>query len=271
MKRYLSYSGVVLGMLAAALTGCADEESTSEPEQVKSAITSQGFLTNGCAGTGIFNITSNNLINFVALDQSSFANVNSQLFSMNQQNQQQLIASSQNASALSSAFTSMLDQVSNFTSAFQQAAMLAQQQSSQFNNASATNFNQANSIATVASNSSHLAAGQNTQWTRNNASGFNNAWNSNRANTWANQANQASGFNSANSALFNAIASDAQTFANSGQFANANRGAMNRANSLSNAGSATDATNAINSAASNGANNSAIMNNGVSSIAGGGF
>src|SRR6187200_1488937 len=101
MKRYFSVSGVVLGMLAAALAGCGDENAAEEgnTQETKSAITSRGFAVNGCLGTGVFAINSNNLIDFVALDQSSFSNVNAQLFSLSQNNQQSLIASSANSSA----------------------------------------------------------------------------------------------------------------------------------------------------------------------------
>src|SRR5688500_817921 len=140
MKRYLSSSGVVLGMLAAALTGCGDEDGATETEQTKSAITARNFAVSGCGATGIFDIMSNNAINFVALDQSSFSNMNAQLFAVDTNMVETLVASTQNSSALDSSFTSMLDQVSNFTSAAQRASQLAAQYASSINNATATSI-----------------------------------------------------------------------------------------------------------------------------------
>lgn len=270
MKTYLSKSGLVLGLLATVLGGCAGaEEGSEQAEETKSAITSQGFMVNGCAGTGIFNITSNNLIDFVALDQSSFSNVYAQLYALNQNNREQLIANTQNTSALSSAFTSMLDQVSNYTSAWQQATMLAQQNQASYGSQYATNLNAANTVATSAKTATHLAAGQNTVWSANQGSGYNNTWTSNLANTWQNQANQASGFAVMNSAALNAIYSDAQQFANAGQWGNAVNGATHATNALRNAGSLNAARNAMTSSAMNGAVSSGIQNNGAFGLTGG--
>lgn len=268
MKSHLSKGGLVLGLFAAALAGCADEDGTESTEETKSAITSQGFMVNGCTGTGIFNITSNNLIDYVALDQSSFSNVNAQLYALDRNGRQQLIANTQNSSALSSAFTSMLDQVSNYTSAFQQATLLAQQNQATHANQYGTNVNTANSVATTANTAAHQATGQRTQWAANQGAGHNNTWTSNQANTWQNQTNQASGLSAQNAAALNAITSNEQQFANMGQWANATQGATKAANAYNNAGSLNNASNAMTSAASNGAVNSGIMNNGSFGLGG---
>ncbi len=269
MKSYLSKSGLVLGLFAAAIAGCAGEEGTESTEETKSAITSQGFLVNGCQGTGIFNITSNNLIDFVALDQSSFQNVNAQLYSLNQNGQQQLIASSQNTSAIDSAFTSMLDQVSNYTSALQQATMLAQQSQASYANQYGTNLNAANSVATSAKTAAHQATGQNTVWSANRGAGYNNTWTGNQANTWQNQGNQASGYDARNAAALNAISSREGQFANAGQISDASQGATKGANSIQNAGARNSAMNAMNSSAANGQVGSGIMNSGSFGLTGG--
>lgn len=270
MKNYLSKSGLVLGLFAAAaLAGCADEGASPSTEETQSAITSQGFLVNGCAGTGIFNITSNNLIDFVALDQSSFSNVNARVYALNQNGEQRLISNTQNASSLSSAFTSMLDQVSNYTSALQQATMLAQQNRAQHANQYATNLNAANSISTSANTAAHQATGQRTAWSGNQANGYANDWTTNRANTWQNQAERASGYGAQNAASLNAITSNEQQFANAGQWANANQGATNGRSAYGNQGALNSARNATSSSAMNGAVNSGIMNNGSVGITGG--
>ena len=118
MKKNFSLGGVVLGLLAATLAGCADEQATKTAE-TKSAITSRGFVTNGCTGTGVFDINSNNLINFVAIDQSNFSDVNAKLFALDKNNQEQMIASTQSSTAISDSLATLLNEVSNFTSAEQ--------------------------------------------------------------------------------------------------------------------------------------------------------
>jgi hypothetical protein len=256
MKRHLSLSGVVLGLLAAALVGCGDEEA-SKPEQTKSAITSRGFAANGCSGTGVFDINSNNLINYVALDQSSFSDVNASVFALDKNNQEQLISNSQNSSAISSSLASILNEASNFQSAFQRAEQFAAQASSAYQNAYANNQSESESIAQTRTTTNHDAESFRRQFTRTQASGYNNTRSSNDANSYANRANQASSYDAARSAAFNAISSDATNFANAAQSAAAINAARNSASSARNAGSANDSSADSSRYAANGANNSA--------------
>src|SRR4051794_2104795 len=111
MNRYFSGASVILGMLAAGLAGCGDEGATEKSQETKSAITSRGFAAAGCGGSGIFDITSNNAINYVALDNSSFQNMNAQLYTLDQNNQQQLVTSSALSNQIDQSMTSMFDQV----------------------------------------------------------------------------------------------------------------------------------------------------------------
>jgi hypothetical protein len=265
-------SGVVLGLFAAALTGCADQEgdAASTPETAKSAITSQGFLANGCAGQGIFAITSNQLIDFVAFDQSAFSGASAQLYSIGQQGQQTLIANTAQQSAVTAQFADMLSQATNFTSAYQQASMLAAQQAALYATQYAATANQATNIATTQNVAANQAAGQTTTWTANQAAGYNNAQSANAANTLGYGVQAANGYNNMNAAQLAAIANQSGMAAQSGQFANANAASVNGASSAAAQGAQASALGASNFAAFGGANNAAIMNSGMSGFAGGG-
>ncbi len=253
MKKNLSLGGVALGILAAALAGCADEEGANKPEQVKSAITSRGFVANGCTGTGVFDVSSNDLINFVALDQSSFNSVNAEVYALDKNNQEQLIASTQSSSAISSSLAQLLNEVSNFQSAAQRARQLAESSTSSIQNAYAANVNTSDSVATTATTTSHQAEANSRQFTRRNASGWSNQESSSDVNSWSNASNSSRQTAAATAAQFNAQISDISNFANAGQHADAQQGSLNIANSARNAGTASDSVNAVHSNADNGA------------------
>lgn len=240
MKKYLGSSAVVLGMFAAALVACGDEGASTQTEQTKSAITARGFKSAGCAGAGVFDITSNNVINYVALDNSSFSDLNASLYALDKDNQEQLVSSSQNSNQIDQAFTSMLDQVSNFTSASQRAEQLAAQQASSSNaTRSVTTLDQSD-VASTYNTAASSRDVSHSDYSNTRASGFNNVSSSRDVNSRANSSNEASAWNSA----------DAR------QAAAAAAGQTNLANSARNNGASSSASNAANAAAQNSAFNS---------------
>ncbi len=249
MKKYGSLSGAVLSLLAASVTGCGDEKA-STPEDIKSSITAQSFVVDGCNGVGAFNIASNNLINFVGLDQSSFANMSASLYAVDQNNVQTLIASNEHMSAVSENLASLFQQATNYTSAYQLANQIATQLAEQASNAYATNSMTQNNVATTSNSTYHSRVGSTRAITSNNASGYNNAWNSSDANTLASNSNQMNAWDAANSGAATSAANGASNASNSalasGNRANgynssgmgANQGAFNSASRVGTTGGA---------------------------------
>lgn len=121
-----SLSLVALGMLTTSLVACAgetaDDTTESATDEQASSITARGIAVTGCGANGQFNI-SNSLSNFsknvdfIAIDQSDFAKLTSQLSSLNEQNQQELV--SNDASALDSSLQKMINEFTNETTARQ--------------------------------------------------------------------------------------------------------------------------------------------------------
>ncbi|MBX3260594.1 MAG: hypothetical protein KF782_12955, partial [Labilithrix sp.] len=242
-------SGVILGMLAAAAAGCGDEGAAKAPQETKSAITARGFqVTGDCSGTGIFDITSNDFINYVALDNSSFKDSNAQLYALDKDNVETLVADSRTVSSIDEDMASMFDKASNYTSASQRASQLASQRASSYNNSRSTNTLQSTEVASVATTSDSQRDATSRRFTQNSASGWDNRTSSTDSNSWTNRANEQSSYNNANAGQFTAAQSDAQNWSSSARFADQMQGSRNAASAERNAGSSSDATNAANSA-----------------------
>jgi hypothetical protein len=195
MKTHLTTSlgAVALAALTAALTGCGDagSEETENTGETATEITSRGIAVGGCGANGVFAI--NNLSNFngttdwVALDQSDFTNLTSQLSQQNNQFQQSLV--SNNASEVDQSLMQAINQATNFTNAFQASQMFASQAAAASNASQVTSIasHQDSTVATLDANSSQWA--QNSGSARNSAVAANNNWASNVANRGARNAN----------------------------------------------------------------------------------
>jgi hypothetical protein len=189
MKTHLSTSiALALAALTSAITGCGDAASEGEGEDTgeqATSITARGMAVAGCGANGIFAI--NNLSNFnsttdwVALDQSAFTNLTSQLSSYNNQFQQNLV--SNNASEVSSTIQQAINQATNFTNAYQASQMFATQaaNSANANFANTIVSHQDSTVATLDSNAS--------QWASNAGSARNTAMAANNNSAW-NRANR---------------------------------------------------------------------------------
>lgn len=127
MKTHLNATALsllALGALTSSLFACGDETAQSNDpatgEQAE-AITARGIAVTGCGANGVFNVVNtDNLasnIDFIAIDQSDFANLTSQLSSFNAQNQQQLVSNS--ADTLDSSLQTAINELTNETTAHQ--------------------------------------------------------------------------------------------------------------------------------------------------------
>ncbi|HVH45888.1 MAG TPA: hypothetical protein VM925_26220 [Labilithrix sp.] len=176
MKGHFSLNAVALGILATALSGCGDEGISSEPRPTKSAITARTFGIDGCDATGVFDISSSDPIDFVAFDKSPFSKVKVELFALDKDKVEVLIADSQNLTNVDEVLASQFDRVSNTTSAEQDTEATNEQaakdaaRSSQSASAdqSASNFaTSANTNTTTQKTES-----ESSEFSRTDASGF---------------------------------------------------------------------------------------------------
>src|SRR5271165_5954373 len=168
---------VALGLLAASfMAGCAadsgqpSDNSSGTPE--KADITLQSQVAKGCGAVSTFAISSPNVINWVALDQSNLANVNNiQLYNVDDNNQ--VSNTNQTVTNANSTVQSMINQATNNMSA-QQAWMNQYAQNMASNQSTATNSSNAadvtsvngfnNSAATTNTAVTHQDNHNNNQW-----------------------------------------------------------------------------------------------------------
>src|SRR4051812_1508565 len=79
MKMHTKLGSVALCLLASVAVGCGSDATGTDanvaaPDVPVGAAITGGFVLNGCNAVGTFNITSANVINYVALDQSALSN-----------------------------------------------------------------------------------------------------------------------------------------------------------------------------------------------------
>jgi hypothetical protein len=183
---------VALGILTGVLTGCGDESADGTNDEATgtqaASIVARGIAFDGCGANGVFDIFTsrdasnrNSRLDFVALDQSDFSNLTSQLSSFNSQNQQSLV--SNNATTLDELLQVAINEATSNTSAFQESQNSLRQEvsSDRATHVSRTRSHQDASEATTDVSSS--------QWSRNSGSSENRAIRSSR-NSLANSADR---------------------------------------------------------------------------------
>jgi hypothetical protein len=120
MNRFLpntkSTCAAVLGLLVAAVSGCANEtpiskDKTPAPKQQSSAITARDIGVSGCRATAIIDITSAEDIEFVAIDRSDIADLRTELSTIDEEGRETRI--NEELLEVDASFQSLLDSVSN--------------------------------------------------------------------------------------------------------------------------------------------------------------
>lgn len=124
LRNRTSLSAAVLGAMTAFAVGCAD--TTAEEDNLgeqQAAITSRGISVSGCSASAIFDIvsSSNNskAFDFVAIDNSAMQNLQTQLFTLNENNQLEVVQ--QEATQASSSLQAMFNSLTNYTNAHQRS------------------------------------------------------------------------------------------------------------------------------------------------------
>lgn len=138
MKTHLnvrSLSILALGAITSGLVACANDTEQTEADttgEQAASITANGIQVSGCGANGLFNIASASSfaknVDFIAIDQSDFSNLTSQLSAFNEQNQQQLV--SNDASTLDASFQSLINEFTNHTTAHQESLIRLQEHQS---------------------------------------------------------------------------------------------------------------------------------------------
>lgn len=178
MKTYLNTASslgvIALGLLAGGLAACGDETSRNEDpaaKQTTASIVARGISVGGCGANGSFDIvspsSSTESIDFVALDQSDFQDLSSQLSSFNAQNQQTLVSNS--ADTLDSSLQEAINEATSNTNAYQASEATQSQKSHSDKHTSVTLDVQHSDSAESTNDSSS------TQWSRNSGSQRNRA------------------------------------------------------------------------------------------------
>src|SRR5262249_39357524 len=118
LNRTTSLGTIILGLLAAAATGCGSSdasgnkpgaEQTPLPDTV--GVTQQSLSVDGCAASAVFNIVANQTISDIALDQSMLSNVQMQLFQVDDEGHQTQV--NQTAQEATSDIQSQINQLTN--------------------------------------------------------------------------------------------------------------------------------------------------------------
>ncbi|MBX3186052.1 MAG: hypothetical protein KF819_03515 [Labilithrix sp.] len=151
-----SLGAVGLGLLAMLAAGCAaspGDEAGNAGENTGTAeakIVPLGWGAMGCAASGSFDVFNgaNDFLNFIAVDRSDFASLNSSLSLVDSFGQQ--TALNQSMVQADEAFQSMINTVTNSINAAQTASLIASQQSAVAENWQQSEVQQFNSVQTVA-------------------------------------------------------------------------------------------------------------------------
>jgi len=274
LRNRTSLSAAVLGAMTAFAVGCAD--TTAEEENLgeqEAAITSRGITVSGCSASAIFDIvsnsTNNQTFNFLAIDDSAMQNLQTQLYTLNENNQ--LEAIQEEAVQASESLQQMFNSLTNYQNAHQRS--LAQQHqdirqiASTTTSVVQTHRDSMDTLSDSISSQSRQVSGSSVS----SQNAFNTAWGENLAANTSRSSSRSASWNAANASQ-SAFQANASFIANTavGGFAGFGLVGVGPATFLSNVASNVAAS-ATNASQSSFAAQSAMADNAVVNLARSGF
>lgn len=147
MKRFLptnSTCAAVLGlMIAAFASGCANEAPIAKDpqpaKQQKAAVTTRGMDVQGCSASAVFDISSSEDIEFIAIDRSDVSNLRAELYTLDESGRESRVEEA--LIEVDASFQSLLDATSNNVNASELSRRLAREAVSSRSSSTSTESN----------------------------------------------------------------------------------------------------------------------------------